>query len=91
MTTPAAISLPDARPPIPDPRPIEWVNTEIRIILPDRLPEGDDWVMYGLTQRDYDTLAKNMADVRRWVNEAAWRLRYYRGEDDGENTKDEGE
>jgi hypothetical protein len=49
-------------------------------MTPDRMPEGDGWVYYGLTPRQYEILAKNMADILRWVKEAEWRLQYYRGE-----------
>lgn len=81
LTTPTAISRPDDRPALPAPRPIEMAPLEFSVMLPDRLPEGDEWVMYGLTQRDYDTLIRNMAEIRRWVKEAAGQLRYYRGEE----------
>lgn len=38
-----------------------------------------DWVVYGLDPKQYEILAKDMADILRWVKEAKWRLRYYRG------------
>jgi hypothetical protein len=36
-----------------------------------------------LTVPDYEVLARNMAEVRRWIEEATWRLQYYRGDLDG--------
>lgn len=35
---------------------------------------------YGVTPKNYEVLARNMADILRWVKEARWRLDYYRGE-----------
>ena len=68
------------RPPLPNPKPIEQRDFSWVVITPDRLPEGDDWVFFGLTPRDYESLSLNTADTLRWVREAMWRLRYYRGE-----------
>ncbi len=50
------------------------------VLTPTKLPEGDDWVFFGLTPRAYEDLSFNMADVLRWVREAMWRLQYYRGD-----------
>ncbi len=51
----------------------------------ERLPKGDDWVIFGVTPKGYEALAHNMAELRRWMEEIVWRERYYRGElrDDG--------
>lgn len=77
----AAIDVP--RPParvnIPNPKPIETGDVRWKVITPDRLPEGDDWVLYALTNKDYETLVRNTADIYRWVEEAQWRLLYYQG------------
>lgn len=59
-------------------RDVQWV-----VLTPDRLPSGNSWVIFGLDPRDYEALALNMADILRWIREARWRLRYYKGEIDG--------
>lgn len=52
-----------------------------KVLTPETLPEGDEWVYFGLSVRDYEALSLNQADVLRWVQEAVWRLRYYSGEE----------
>lgn len=74
------IKHPDARPPLPNPKHIETGSFKWRVITSDRLPEGDQWVYYGITPKQYEVLSRNMADMLRWVREAKWRLDYYRGE-----------
>lgn len=74
------IKQPDAHPPLPNPRPIETSPFKWHVLTQDRLPEGDTWVYYGVTPKEYEVLARNMADMLRWVREAQWRLKYYRGE-----------
>jgi len=38
--------------------------------------------MIALTARAYEALSRNMAELIRWIEEARWRLGYYRGEAD---------
>lgn len=78
-TAPAEIERP-TRPALPDPKPIQQAPFKWEVLTPDKLPEGERWVRYGLTVKSYETLARNVADILRWVKEAEWRLRYYRGE-----------
>ncbi len=80
FTTTVEIDRPDERPALPNPKPIETSPFKWRVITPDRLPEGGGWVYYGITPKSYEVLARNMADILRWVKEAKWRLDYYRGE-----------
>lgn len=80
QTIPVEVERPAPRPVLPDPKPIDQAPFEWEVITPERLPEGERWVRYSLTVRDYETLARNIADILRWVKEAEWRLRYYRGE-----------
>ena len=79
-TAPVDIERPDSRPALPDPQPIDTAPITWEVLTPDKLPEGDGWVRYAITVKDYETLARNIADALRWVKEAEWRLRYYRGE-----------
>jgi hypothetical protein len=74
------VEKPQEKPPVPNPRPIETSPIEWFVITPDRLPNGENWVYYGITPKQYETLSRNMADILRWVKEAQWRLQYYRGE-----------
>lgn len=74
------IEQPDVRPPLPNPRPIETAPFKWQVITRERLPEGDNWVYYAITPKDYEVLSRNMADILRWVREARWRMDYYRGE-----------
>lgn len=77
---PIEVARPDPRPPVPDPAPVDLRDLRWTVVTPDRLPEGDDWSVIGLTPRGYEALAHNQAELLRWMREAAWRLRYYRGE-----------
>jgi len=62
---------PDPRPPLPDPNPIEVTNVDWTVI---ETPEGP---MLVLDQRQFENLSNNLAEILRWVREAAWRLHYY--------------
>lgn len=74
------VKQPDARPPLPNPKPIETSPFKWKVVTRDRLPEGDRWVYYAITPQEYEVLSRNMAEMLRWVREAKWRLDYYRGE-----------
>ena len=80
-TTALSLPKPDKRPNIPNPDPIQLNEVEWVVLTPERLPEGDNWVYFSMTPRTYETLARNQAEILRWVKEAQWRLNYYRGED----------
>ena len=73
------IDRPEGRPAIPDPRKIEVRPFKWRVLTPDSLPKDKRWVYYGITPKQYEILSRNMADILRWIREARWRLRYYRG------------
>ena len=89
-TTAVDVARPEARPNLPNPKPIETSPMKWEVVVIRRnedgtfsiegLPEGDVLVYYGLAPEQYEVLARNMADILRWVKEAAWRLDYYRGE-----------
>jgi hypothetical protein len=49
------------------------------VVTPGRLPEGD-FVLFALTPRDYENLARTLADTLRWVREASHRLEEQRGD-----------
>ncbi len=77
---PLDLERPPERPTLPDPAPLDLRPQKWNVYTPDRLPEGDDWVIIGLTTKDYEILSLNVADIRRWIEEAYWRLQYYRGD-----------
>lgn len=78
-STPADIERPVEKPVIPDPQPINTAPVKWLVLTPDRLPKGGAWVYYGITPQQYEVMARNMADILRWVKEARWRLDYYSG------------
>lgn len=76
----AQIERPDRQnPAVPNPAPVDLNSVQFEVLTEKTLPSTDGWVYYGLTPKDYETLAKNMAEILRWVQEAQWRLDYYRG------------
>lgn len=80
QTAPSEIKRPDARPNLPNPQPIEQLRFKWKVITPDRLPEGDDWVFLGITPKAYEDTAKNTAEIDRFIKVARWLFKYYRGE-----------
>ena len=79
-TVPTNVELPTNTPPIPDPQPVDLQEVDWTVITPDRLPEGSGWVFIALAPTEYEQLSTNQAELLRWIIEAKWRLRYYRGE-----------
>lgn len=79
LTTAVEVERPRGIPALPDPQPIKTQPVTWKVLTRDRLPDGDSWVYYALTTRQYERLSRNTADILRWVREAQWRLRYYRG------------
>lgn len=77
-SVPLDLERPPTREALPLPAPIETRTIEWFVATPDRLPEDEDWVLFGLTPVDYEILALNMAEIRRWVEEAMFQLQYYR-------------
>lgn len=43
-------------------------------MTPERLPAGTDWVVFALSPRDYENLARAQADALRWATEMTHRL-----------------
>jgi hypothetical protein len=80
ISSTTTVDQPDARPSLPNPKPIETSSFRWKVITRDRLPEGEEWVYYAITPQEYEVLSRNMADILRWVRETKWRLDYYRGE-----------
>lgn len=68
------------RPALPAPAPIQTRPVDFTIITPDHLPEGSDWVVFGMDATSYENLAFNNAETLRWAMETGFQLRYYRGE-----------
>ena len=89
-TVAVEVDRPDARPAVPNPESIDTAPIKWFVMTPERLPTKDGWVYYGLTPEQYEVLARNMADILRWVKETKWRLDYYRGEGqlDGHGTSE---
>ena len=74
------VPRPVPRPSVPDPRPVDLLPVYWTIITPDTIPEGTEWSIIGLIPDQYEALSKNMAELLRWITEAGYRLRYYKGE-----------
>lgn len=79
-TVQTEIARPVPLPPVPDPAPVDLRPVDWTVITPDELPDGDAWSIIGLTPEQYEALSQNMAELLRWITEAGYRLRYYRGE-----------
>jgi hypothetical protein len=62
---------PDPTPPLPLPEPIETLPVEWTAI------ESNEGIVLVLTPRQFENLSNNLAEILRWVQEAAWRLKYY--------------
>jgi hypothetical protein len=86
-------SKPDARPALPNPQPINTAPFKWQVFVVTKAEDGNVYVTtpesqkfdgtqayYVITPEAYEVLARNMADILRWVKEAHWRLEYYRGE-----------
>jgi hypothetical protein len=50
------------------------------VVTPETWPAGQG-VLFAVTVDDYQTQSFNMAEIRRWVTEAQWRLEYYTQKD----------
>ena len=79
-TTTEAINLPPVRPNLPDPRPVDLSTFEFKVLTEKTLPTEPGWVYYGITPEAYETMSRNTAELLRWIQEADWRLQYYKGE-----------
>ena len=71
--------MPEARPPLPNPDPVNTKPVVWKVISPHKaLPEGE-YLFYGLNQKHFENLRYNQAETLRWVTEAHWLLLYYLG------------
>lgn len=71
--TPIEVPAPPTRPPVVIPAPLDLVPVTFNVVTPDRMPEGD-WVFIALHPRQYENLARNHAEILRWVREASTSL-----------------
>lgn len=60
---------------LPAPSPIDQVEVVWVVITPEDQP-GVVW--FALTPQQYENLAKNTAEILRWVTEAEAQLEHYR-------------
>jgi hypothetical protein len=74
------VERPEDTPALPLPQPIETQSFKWTLVVPGRLPPGDDWVLFALAPEDYERLALNQAEALRWIREAMFQLQYYRKE-----------
>lgn len=80
-TVPTEVERPPEIAPIPNPNPVDLQEIDWVILTPDTAPlAGTEWVFIALTPDDYERLSLNQAELLRWILEAQWRLKYYRGE-----------
>lgn len=66
------VEPPPAKPPLPDPEPVEMLPVEWTVL------ETEDGLLIGLTTRQFENLTENLAELLRWMRETRWRLDYYR-------------
>ena len=59
---------------LPQPEPISQVEVVWVVVTPEDQP-GVVW--FALTPKQYENLAKNTAEILRWVTEAQSQLEYY--------------
>lgn len=62
---------PPAKPKLPAPEPIELVRPDWQVVVTEEGP------LLALTEKEFEILASNLAEILRWIREAAWRLHYY--------------
>lgn len=86
-TVQTEILEPQSTPLIPNPKPVILQDVDWIVLTPSEIPEGDDWAFIALTPKDYEVLSLNQAELLRWITEARWRLKYYRGELPAYSTK----
>lgn len=79
-TTSSELTCPPQTAPLPYPSPIQQVGVTWEVLTQDRLPTEPSWARVTLTPRQYENLARNYAEITRWVTEARGQLEYYRGE-----------
>lgn len=77
---PTEIEAPEETPSVPIPDPVRALPVTWRVVTPERVPEGSDWVLFAVDAKGYENLSRNAAEFLRWAEEADWQLRYYRGE-----------
>jgi len=65
------VTPPPAKPKLPEPEPILLVKPDWEVIVTEEGP------MLALTEEQFQILATNLAEILRWIREAAWRLDYY--------------
>lgn len=71
---------------LPNPAPIKTLPVQFKVLTRNNLPQEGDWVYIALTPQNYENLSLINAEVLRWIEEAFWLLKYYRGEHDNDNT-----
>ena len=79
-TTIVDLPAPVEHPPLPNPEPITTQDFSFRVLTTDM---EVDRVYYAVTPEAYKVMARNMAEILRWVRESKFLLDYYRGEHDG--------
>lgn len=62
---------PPAKPPLPRPAPVETLPVDWTVVA------TEDGPALALTEEQFQHLAQNLAELLRWIREAAWRLHYY--------------
>lgn len=81
--TTTEIPSPPARPNLPKPNPLEMEPYHWNVLAPGYWRDPDA-VYFCLTPPDYESAARNQAEILRFIRETMWQLDYYRkGESDG--------
>lgn len=59
-------------PVLPAPQPVKTEAVKWRVV------EVDGEAMFALTEKGYEALARNIADVARWMKEVSYQINFYR-------------
>lgn len=58
---------------LPDLQPVKMEAVQWQVVEVDGEP------LFALTARGYESLSRNIADVARWMREASYQIKFYRG------------
>lgn len=64
---------------LPPPAPVREEPVRFVVLTPKTVPGGRDWMFIALTPGAYAAMARNRAEIQRWVRDAVHQIEYYRG------------
>lgn len=66
---------------LPEPAPVKMESVQWQVV------EVEGEALFALTSRGYEALSRNVADLTRWISEAAYQIRFYREQRTTEGAK----